>query len=114
MRRHIFFDTWDVIYLTIHAPVFSPSALAPVNPPPETNSYRRLGLQMGPAVPNSSNPPVTTASAQESAENIRGPQPRYGGSSSAQTLVRTGGDTDGLLERFVPGGYRGVQLMAYS
>ena len=69
---------------------------------------------MGPAVPNWSNPPVTTAGAQESAENIRGPQPRYGGSSSAQTLVRTGGDMDGLLEKFVPGGYRGVQLTAYS
>jgi len=69
---------------------------------------------MGPAVPNWSNPPVTTAGAQESAENIRAPQPRYGGSSPAQTLVRTGGDMDGLLEKFAPGGYRGVQLTAYS
>jgi len=69
---------------------------------------------MGPVVPNWSNPPVTTAGAQERAENIRGPQPRYGGSSPAQTLVRTGGDMDGLLEKFVPGGHRGVQLIAYS
>ena len=69
---------------------------------------------MGLVVPNWSNPTVTTAGAQESAENIRAPQPRYGGSSPAQTLVRTGGDMDGLLEKFVPGGYRGVQLMAYS
>ena len=65
-------------------------------------------------VPNWSNPPVTTAGAQERAENIRGTQPRYGGSSPAQTLVRTGGDMDGLLEKFVSGGYRGVQLTAYS
>ena len=69
---------------------------------------------MGPVVPNWSNPPVTTAGAQERAENIRGPPPRNGGSSPAQTLVQTGGDMDGLLEKFVPGGHRGVQLIAYS
>ena len=22
LRRHIFFDTWDIVYLTIHAPAF--------------------------------------------------------------------------------------------
>jgi hypothetical protein len=41
---------------------------------------------------NWSNSMITTAGAQESAENTGGPRPRFGGSSPAQTHVRTGGE----------------------
>jgi len=45
------------------------------------------------------------------AEKTRGPQTRYGGSSAAQTLFRTRGDTDGLPEKFALGGHRGARTL---